>query len=96
MPRLIKIGGRKDNINLLAVDKVVAIISPDSAPVKRLKDQARETGRLVDVTHGGPTRSLIITTANQVFLSNVTGVTLAERFQSVDVSGQILEEPDNL
>ena len=96
MPRLIKIGGRKDNTNFLAVDKMVAILSPDSAPAKRLKDQAREAGRLMDVTHGGPTRSLIITTANQVFLSNVTAATLAERFQGVDGPSQAVEEPDYL
>jgi regulator of extracellular matrix RemA (YlzA/DUF370 family) len=93
MSRLLKIGGRKDNTNLVAVDKVVAIISPNSAPAKRLKDEAREAGRLVDVTHGSPTRSFIITTANQVLLSNVTVATLAERFKSLDGAGQILEEP---
>jgi regulator of extracellular matrix RemA (YlzA/DUF370 family) len=96
MPRLMIIGGRKDNTNHVAVDKVVAIVSPDSAPAKRLKDQAREAGRLVDVTHGGPTRSLIITTANQVILSNVTVTTLAKRCQREDGPGQVPEEPDNL
>ena len=96
MPRLINAGGRGSNINLVAVDKVVAIISPNSAPAKRLKDEAREAGRLVDVTHGSPTRSFIVTTANQVFLSNVTVATMAKRFQREDGSGQPMEEPDNL
>jgi regulator of extracellular matrix RemA (YlzA/DUF370 family) len=94
--RLLKVGGRKDKTNLVAVDKVVAIISPDSAPAKRLKDEARDSGRLVDVTHGAPTRSFIITTATQVFLSNVTVATLAERFKSLDGSIQISEESDSL
>jgi regulator of extracellular matrix RemA (YlzA/DUF370 family) len=87
MPRLIRVGGRKDNTNLVSVGKVVAIISPNSAPAKRLKDEAREAGRLVDITHGGPARSFIITTANQVFLSNVTVTTLAERFKGEEGSG---------
>jgi len=67
--------------NMMAVDKVVAIISPNSAPAKRLKDQARDEGRLVDITQGRRTRSLIITVANQVFLSAVQVETLAGRFQ---------------
>jgi regulator of extracellular matrix RemA (YlzA/DUF370 family) len=96
MPRLINAGGRGSNINLVAVDKVVAIISPNSAPAKRLKDEARDSGRLVDMTQGGKTRSFIITTDNQVFLSNVTGATLARRFQREDGPGQQTEEPDSL
>lgn len=67
--------------NMMAVDKVVAIISPNSAPAKRLKDQARDEGRLVDITQGRRTRSLIITVGNQVFLSAVQVDTLATRFQ---------------
>lgn len=67
--------------NMMAADKVVAIISPLSAPAKRLKDQARDEGRLVDITQGRRTRSIIITMANQVFLSAVQVETLAARFQ---------------
>ena len=96
MERLINAGGRGSNMNLVAVDKVVAIISPNSAPAKRLKDEAREAGRLVDITQGGKTRSFIITSANQVFLSNVTVATLARRFQREEGPGQPVEEPGNL
>ncbi len=67
--------------NMVAVDKVVAVISPNSAPAKRLKDEARDGGRLVDITQGRRTRSIIITTANQVILSAVQVETLAARFQ---------------
>ena len=96
MERLINAGGRGSNMNLVAVDKVVAIISSNSAPAKRLKDEAREAGRLVDITQGGKTRSFIITSANQVFLSNVTVATLARRFQREEGPGQPVEEPGNL
>lgn len=68
--------------NMLAVDKVVAIISPGSAPAKRLKDEAKEAGRYVDITQGRRTRSIIVTTANQVFLSAVQVETLAARLQA--------------
>jgi len=67
--------------NMVAVDKVVAIISPNSAPAKRLKDEAKDGGRLVDITQGRRTRSIIITTANQVILSAVQVDTLSTRFQ---------------
>ena len=66
--------------NMVAVDKVVAIVSPNSAPAKRLKDEARDDRRLVDVTQGRRTRSIIVTTANQIILSAVQVETLAARF----------------
>ena len=95
MPRFVNVGGRGKNVNLVAADKVVALISPNSAPAKRLKDEARDSGRLVDMTQGGKTRSFIITTTNQVFLSNVTVTTLDRRFQEDDGPGQLPEEPDS-
>jgi len=67
--------------NMIAVNTIVAIISPNSAPAKRLKDEAKDDRRLVDITQGRRTRSIIITTANQVFLSSVQVETLAARFQ---------------
>lgn len=67
--------------NMIAINAVVAIISSNSAPAKRLKDEAKESGRLVDITQGRRTRSIIITSANQVFLSSVQVETLASRFQ---------------
>ncbi len=79
--------------NMVAVDKVVAIISPNSAPAKRLKDEARDGGRLVDITQGRRTRSIIITVANQVILSAVLVETLATRFQQE--AERPVEVPEN-
>jgi regulator of extracellular matrix RemA (YlzA/DUF370 family) len=95
MPRFFNAGGRGSNINLVAVDKVVAIVSSNSAPAKRLKDEARDSGRLVDITQGGKTRSFIITSANQVFLSNVTVATLNKRCQRESGPEPPAEEPDS-
>lgn len=67
--------------NMVAVAAIVAIISPNSAPAKRLKDEARDDRRLVDITQGRRTRSIVITSANQVFLSSVQVETLAARYQ---------------
>ncbi len=78
--------------NMVAVNAIVAIISPNSAPAKRLKDEARDGGRLVDITQGRRTRSIIITAANQVFLSSVQVETLAGRFQQE--AGRPLELAD--
>ena len=66
--------------NTIVSERIVAIVSPTSAPMKRLKDEAREVGRLVDATQGRRTRSIIITDSNHVVLSAVQADTMAQRF----------------
>jgi hypothetical protein len=61
-------------------DRVVAIVSPNSAPMKRLKDEAREDRRLIDATHGRRTRSIIILDSNHVVLSAVQAETISQRY----------------
>lgn len=61
-------------------DRVVAIVSPNSAPMKRLKDEAREDRRLIDATHGRRTRSIIILDSNHVVLSAIQAETISQRF----------------
>ncbi|MBE9551226.1 MAG: DUF370 domain-containing protein [Deltaproteobacteria bacterium] len=68
--------------NMVVSGRVVAIVAPSSAPMKRLKDDAREGGRLVDATHGRRTRSIVITDSNHVVLSAVQAETIAQRFMS--------------
>lgn len=68
--------------NSVVSDRVIAIVSPASAPMKRLKDEARESGRLVDATQGRRTRSIIITDSNHVVLSAIQAETIAQRFNS--------------
>ena len=60
-------------------ERVVAIISPNSAPMKRLKDEAREDRRLIDATQGRKTRSIIVTDSNHIILSAVHGETISIR-----------------
>ena len=60
--------------------RVVAIVSPNSAPMKRLKDEAREDRRLIDATHGRRTRSIIILDSNHVVLSAIQAETISQRF----------------
>jgi len=65
--------------NTVICDRVVAVIMPNSAPSKRLREEARNTQRLLDATHGRKTRSIIVTDSNHVILSAVHGETLSLR-----------------
>ena len=64
----------------VAADRVVAILPPSSAPMKRLKDEAKEERRLVDATHGRKTRSVIVMDSNHVVLSAIQAETIAQRY----------------
>lgn len=66
--------------NLVMTSKIVAVLSPDSAPMRRLKDEAREKKMLLDATQGRKTRSIIITDSDHVILSAVQVETLMQRF----------------
>ncbi len=66
--------------NSVVSQRVVAIVSPNTAPVKRLRDEAREDRRLIDATQGRKTRSVIITDSNHVILSAIQSETIAQRF----------------
>ncbi len=77
-PKLINIGFGNSVIS----NRVIAIVSPNSAPMKRLKEDARENKRLIDVTQGRRTRSIIVTDSNHVILSAVQAETIAQRLSS--------------
>ena len=66
--------------NSVVSGRVVAIISPSAAPIKRLRDEAKEDKRLIDATQGRKTRSVIITDSNHVILSAIQSETIAQRF----------------
>ncbi|MBQ3527218.1 MAG: DUF370 domain-containing protein [Clostridia bacterium] len=58
--------------NMIAAERIVALISPDSAPAKRLVQDAKDSGRAVDCSSGRKTRAVIITDSDHVILSSVT------------------------
>lgn len=68
--------------NTVLANRVVAIVSPASAPMKRLKEDARQANKLVDATMGRRTRSIIITDSDHVILSGVQAETIAQRLLS--------------
>ncbi len=66
--------------NTVAAERVVAIVAPNSAPMKRLKDEAKKEKRLVDATHGRRTRSIIIMDSNHIVLSAIQAETISQRY----------------
>jgi extracellular matrix regulatory protein A len=69
--------------NTVVADRVVAILSPNSSPMKRLKDEAKKERCLIDATHGRKTRSVIVTDSNHVILSAIQAETLSSRFEAL-------------
>ena len=81
--------------NMVAVDRVVAIANPDSAPIKRLVQDSKDDGRAIDVTCGRRTRAVIITDSEHVILSAIQTETIANRLDaSVDVDDMTDEEDE--
>ena len=78
--------------NMVSAGRIVAIASPDSAPVKRLVQDARDDGRVIDVSCGRRTRSVIITDSDHVVLSAIQAETITNRLASDDVSDD--EDPE--
>lgn len=70
--------------NMVAADRVIALVSPDSAPIKRLITDARASGRAVDVTCGRRTRAVIITDSDHVILSAIVPETISNRIDEDD------------
>ncbi len=68
--------------NMVAVDRMVALVSPDSAPIKRLIQDAKDAGRTIDVTCGRRTRAVIITDSEHVILSAIQAETIAGRLEN--------------
>ena len=72
--------------NMVAAERVIAVVSPDSAPIKRLIQDAKDSGRAIDVTCGKRTRAVIITDSEHVILS---------AFQSETISNRLRDEEDD-
>ncbi len=65
--------------NMVSANRVIAIVSPESAPIKRAISEAREDGLLIDATYGRRTRAVIVTDSGHVILSAVQPETVAGR-----------------
>ena len=65
--------------NLIAAGRLIAVVSPDSAPIKRLIQETRDGGMLIDATYGRRTRAVLVTDSDHVILSAVQPETVANR-----------------
>ena len=80
--RLINIGFG----NMIAAERIVAVVSPDSAPVKRLVQEARDLKKIVDATQGRRTRAVIVTDSGHIVLSAIQPETVAGRSGNRDTA----------
>jgi extracellular matrix regulatory protein A len=78
--RLINIGFG----NIVSANRLIAIVSPESAPIKRIIQEARQKGNLIDATYGRRTRAVVITDSDHVILSAVQPETVAHRLTDKD------------
>lgn len=83
IPSLISIGYG----NLISAARVVSIVSPQSSPMRRLREQASKSGKLIDATEGRRTRSILITDSDHVVLSAINPETIAARLEPGDERG---------
>lgn len=76
--------------NMINAARVIAIVSPESAPIKRMITDAKEKGMLIDATHGRKTRAVILSDSDHVILSYLQTEKLGERFNEIsdDVNGE--------
>lgn len=81
--------------NVVAADRVVAIVSPGSAPIKRLKEDAKDQGKLIDASYGRKTRSIIVTDSNHVILSAINPETAALRMMGKKTNQNPEDENDD-
>ena len=83
--------------NMVAVGRIVTLVSPDSAPIKRMVQDAKDEGRVIDVTCGRKTRAVIITDSEHVILSALQAETIANRLddgQDMDDGEDELDEEE--
>ncbi len=81
--------------NMVSASRLVAIVSPESAPIKRIVQDAKERGSLIDATYGRRTRAVIIMDSDHVILSAVQPETVANRLNDRDDDLNEDEEMEN-
>ena len=79
--------------NMVVADRVVAIISPASAPIKRLREEAREAGLLIDATQGRKTRAVLVMDSRHVVISAIQPETISARYEGAS-SASVSDDSD--
>ncbi|MHC1701722.1 MAG: DUF370 domain-containing protein [Humidesulfovibrio sp.] len=78
--------------NFVVAARVIAIVDPASAPMRRLREDARQENRLIDATQGRKTRAIVVTDSNHVILSAIQAETIGQRFQTEEAGARREEE----
>ena len=78
--------------SMVAMDRIMAVVSPDSAPIKRMAQEARDRGILIDATFGRKTRAVLILDNDHLVLSALTPETVTNRVEGGQVNAQEEEE----
>jgi len=79
--------------NIVSANRIISIVSPESAPIKRIIQEARDSGMLIDATYGRRTRAVIICDSHHVILSAVQPETVAHRLSAKESSSSHAEDP---
>lgn len=66
--------------NVVSASRVIAVVSPGSSPIKRLREESIERGKLIDATQGRKTRAIVITDSDHIILSALQVETITQRF----------------
>ncbi len=80
--------------NLVSASRLVAIVTPESAPIKRIIQDAKEQGTLIDATHGRKTRAVIITDSDHIILTYLQSETVAAKIAETE-DDELAEEDEN-
>jgi hypothetical protein len=73
---------------MVVAERIIAVINPSSAPIKRLREEARESGKLIDATQGRKTRAILITDSDHLILSALQPETVVQRYINDEEEGE--------
>ncbi len=76
--------------NMVSVERMVAIVSPESAPIKRIIQDAKERGTLIDATQGRRTKAVIITDSDHIILTYLSSDTVTARINDEDTQDEVI------
>lgn len=80
--------------NMVSANRMIAIVSPESAPIKRIIQDAKERGTLIDATHGRRTRAVIITDSDHIILTYLQSETVANRIADENAMDDEVDEDE--
>lgn len=80
--------------NIVSANRIIAIVSPESAPIKRIIQEARDRGMLIDATYGRRTRAVIVTDSDHIILSAVQPETVAHRLSDKGADTVVIDDLD--